>query len=92
MRNKEQKLEFVRGEYLWDLHRLLDYGWEIKEIHPVVPRGEQFGAYILLEREKEIGVEEALDTIGIATHKPDGTQKTISEILNDIAEKWSELK
>ena len=92
MRNKEQKLEFVRGEHLWDLHRLLDYGWEIKEIHPVVPRGEQFGAYVLLEREKEIGIEDTLNDIGIVTHKPDGTQKTISEILNDIAEKWSELK
>ena len=38
---------------MWDLHRLLDWGWEIKEIHPVVPKAEQFGAYVLLEREKE---------------------------------------
>ena len=85
-------MEFVRGEYLWELHRLLDYGWEIKEIHPVTPRGEQFGAYVLLEREKEVGIEETLNSIGITTHKPDGTQKTMNEILNDIAEKWSELK
>ena len=85
-------MEFVRGEYLWELHRLLNYGWEIKEIHPIVPKGEQFGAYILLEREKEIGIEEALNNIGITTHNPDGTQKTMSEILNEIAEKWGELK
>lgn len=92
MKNKEQRLEFIRGEYLWELRRLLNYGWEIKEIHPIVPKGEQFGAYILLEREKETRIEEALNNIGIATYNPDGTQKTMNEILNDIAKKWSELE
>lgn len=96
MKNKEQKLEFVRGEYLWDLHRLLDWGWEIKEIHPVVPKGEQFGAYVLLEREKETPQisESLIDTftnIGIALYDNKGEIKSLNQILKEISQKWEEL-
>lgn len=96
MKNKEQKLEFVRGDYLWDLHRLLDRGWRIKEIHPVASKGEQFGAYVLLEREKETSQisESLIDTftnIGIALYDNKGEIKSLNQILKEISQKWEEL-
>lgn len=80
---------------MWDLHRLLDLGWEIKEIHPVVPKGEQFGAYVLLEREKEPEIPENLinifTNIGIALYDNKGEIKSLNQILKEISQKWEEL-
>ena len=81
---------------MWELHRLLDWGWEIKEIHPVIPAGEQFGAYILLEREKEDPQmsENLIDTftnIGIALYDNKGEIKSLNQVLKEISQKWEEL-
>lgn len=81
---------------MWDLHRLLDWGWEIKEIHPVVPKGEQFGAYILLEREIETpqiseNLIDAFTNIGIALYDNKGEIKSLNQILKEVSQKWEEL-
>jgi hypothetical protein len=69
-------------------------GWEIKEIHPVVPKGEQFGAYILLEREKETPQisENLIDvfTNGIALYNNKGEVKSLNQILKEINQKYEE--
>lgn len=71
-------------------------GWEIKEIHPVTPKGEQFGAYVLLEREKEVPqISENLiytfTNIGIALYDNKGEIKSLNQILKEISQKWEEL-
>ena len=96
MKNKEQKLEFVRGEYLWDLNRLLDENWEVKKIHPIVPKDEQFGAYILLEKEIETpqiseNLIDAFTNIGIALYDNKGKIKSLNQILKEVSQKWEEL-
>ena len=51
--NVEQKIIYVREEYLSSANNYLKEGWIVKSIHPISTRTEHtyhFGAYMLLER------------------------------------------
>ena len=80
MKNKKQKIKYVDGNYGCDtLNRLyLDCGWRVVSIHTAGSRNE-VGAYVLLEKEDEI--ENTLNDIGITTYNPDGTHRTINEVI-----------
>lgn len=97
MKNKKQKIKYIDGNYGCDaLNRLyLDCGWRVVSIHTAGSRND-VGAYVLLEKEddevKVIEVETALSDMGITVYNPDGTLKTTNEIIENIAEKWSEIE
>ena len=49
----EQKMVYVREEYLSSVNDYLEEEWVVKSIHPVSAHTEHtyhFGAYVLLER------------------------------------------
>ena len=67
-----------------------------KRNSPRSSKGEQFGAYVLLEREKEAPQisENLIDTftkIGIALYDNKGEIKSLNQILKEISQKWEEL-
>lgn len=97
MKNKKQKIKYIDDSYSCDiLNRLyLDCGWRVVSIHTAGSRND-VGAYVLLEKEedevKAIEVEAALSDIGITVYNSDGTLKATNEIIEDIAEKWTEME
>lgn len=97
MKNKKQKIKYIDGNYGCDtLNRLyLDCGWRVVSIHTAGSKND-VGAYVLLEKEddevKTIEVEAALSDIGISMYNSDGTLRPTNEVIEDIAEKWSEMK
>ena len=51
--NVEQKIVYVREEYLSSVNDYLEKGWVVKSIHPVSTHTERtyyFGAYVLIEK------------------------------------------
>lgn len=97
MKDKKQKIKYIDGNYGCDtVNRLyLDCGWRVVSIHTAGSRND-VGAYVLLEKEEDeveaIDVEAALSDIGIAVYNSDGTLRGTNEIIQDIAEKWSEIE
>lgn len=96
VKNK-QKIKYVDGNCGCDtINRLyLDCGWRVVSIHTAGSRND-VGAYVLLEKQddevKAIEVETVLNEIGITIYNPDGTLKTVNEVIESITEKWSEIE
>lgn len=86
MKNKKQQIIYVDSRWCDAVNDYyLKEGWQVASIHPIASK-DQIAAYILLE--KEDGIEEALNQIGVTTRNSDGTIKTMNEVLEEIAEMW----
>lgn len=56
--NKMQKIKFIERSYTGEVNTMLDEGWYIVCLYPVAPHTNQnsyesFGAYVILEKDKE---------------------------------------
>jgi hypothetical protein len=56
--NKIQKIKFIDRSYTGEVNTMLDEGWYIVCLYPVAPHVaqnsyESFGAYVILEKDKE---------------------------------------
>ena len=56
--NKVQKIKFIERSYTGEVNTMLDEGWYIVCLYPVAPHTNQnsyesFGAYVILEKDKE---------------------------------------
>ena len=86
MKNKKQQIVYIDGRWCDTVNEYyLKDGWQVVSIHPIASK-EQIAAYILLE--KEDGVEEVLNQIGVTTRNSDGTMKSTNEVLEEVAEVW----
>lgn len=86
MKNKKQQIVYINSRWCDTINDCyLKNGWQIVSIHPIATK-DQIAAYVLLE--KEDGIEETLNQIGVTTRNSDGTMKTMNEVLEEIAEIW----
>lgn len=85
MKNKKQQIIYIDNH---QCNTINDYYLKDGQYHSIATKN-QIATHVLLE--KEDGIEEALNQIGITTHNSDGTIKTINEVLEEIAEVWRYL-
>lgn len=86
MKNKKQEIKYIDGRWCDTVNDYyLKDGWQVVSIHPIASK-DQIAAYVLLE--KEDGVEEVLNQIGVTTRNSDGTMKATNEVLEEVAEVW----
>ena len=84
--NKEHRIEFIKYNYIGEINRMLNNnGWYIINIYPVTPKDDGYGAYVWLERNKDIDLKEILEDLNIEITKSNDEYKSIAEILEEIS-------
>ena len=85
MKNKKQQIIYINNR---QCNTINDYYLKDGQYHPIATKN-QIATHVLLE--KEDGIEEILNQIGVTTRNSDGTIKTMNEVLEEIAEVWRYL-
>lgn len=83
--NKEHKIEFIKYDWVGEINRMLNNGWHIINIYPITPKNNGYGAYVWLERNKDIDLEETLEDLNIEIIKSNGEYKSTAEIIEEIS-------
>ena len=85
MKNKKQQIIYIDNR---QCNTINDYYLKDGQYHLIATKN-QIAIHVLLE--KEDGIEEILNQIGVTTRNSDGTIKTMNEVLEEIAEVWRYL-
>ena len=86
MKNKKQEIKYIDGRWCDTVNNYyLKDGWQVVSIHPIASK-DQIAAYVLLEKEDD--VEEVLKQINVTTRNSDGTMKSTSDVMEEIAKAW----